>query len=936
METIEKKVSSLIESQFPEFYQQDGPVFVAFVKEYFKWMEGDFNVGVPETRGYVTVSAMAANVYGNSTFFTSKFANGDQIAIYKDLTDTTYELCLIQEVVSDNLIVLDADHRPSFSSDRALYGTVKEQKNPLYHSRRLLDYDDVDKTTTDFLIYFKEKYLKNIQFTTTTNIRQLIKHALDIYRSKGTERSLDLLFRIVFGAPTSVYYPSTDIFRLSDGRWYVPRYLEISLSDQAEALSGKQIVGVTSGATAYVEAVIRKTVKGRLLDVAYVSAIKGNFITGELINTSDNAIATEDRPMIIGSLTALTVLTGGGNYNVGDIVDLQSSRGEQGQARVTNTSALSGSVSYAIENGGYAYTEDADVLVSNTVMTIANVDIDPSHSGLEYFYFEEKLTQLLGNIAYNSANGELANGDSIFTYELDDSPRGEGIILSISPSNTTTGTILAQVVSGNLQSTDIFTAANGIGATQASYADKTASANVVGQTANVEVSFITKVGDFTVGEEIFQLSSLGIKIANGTFASFGLLNASNGSVILTNSAGVFLPDLLVYGDTSGATANAQTIAVTVGVGNTANPFVSYEQNIIEANSSLGVGTVTRIFEGTGATFAFSNDLLYSETVDINTDLIEDYLSVDLANVAFGFPADPAANLGSIIADALSYDEFTIGKIRALLGTNPGTGYTASPIARIVERNTYLYNKKDVVLSIDGMTGGIFRVGELVTQDDNGSRGIVISANSSELQVERLRWNNANNFVITVDADTVLTGDASGVTANIIAVQSMPISRPLGFNAVLDIDLASSNGVVTALEPIDSGFGYEQDETVSFSSNTNSELGTAIVDLGRSGASVGRYKQVGGVLSGPKKLYDGIYYQEYSYDIRSSVTLDRYEEMLKQLLHVEGTKYFGSLYHRSEANTTVSITFSELIVNIIGWDEGQDMGWDNGDTIAWDD
>ena len=49
----------------------------------------------------------------------------------------------------------------------------------------------------------------------------------------------------------------------------------------------------------------------------------------------------------------------------------------------------------------------------------------------------------------------------------------------------------------------------------------------------------------------------------------------------------------------------------------------------------------------------------------------------------------------------------------------------------------------------------------------------------------------------------------------------------------------------------------------------------------------------GFLSGTKKLYDAYYYQDYSYEVRSSVTLDKYEAMLKQLLHVAGTVYFAN-------------------------------------------
>jgi hypothetical protein len=198
MDTLEKFLSPLIESQFPAHVREDGPVFVAFVKAYYEWLE--------------------------------------------------------------------------------------ETNNPLWYTRRLPEIKDIDESLEEFLVHFKEKYLKNIPITSHTNVRNLVKHSLDLYRSKGTERGVDLLFKLVFGVGAEVYFPHEDIFRLSDGKWVIPQYLEVSLSEHNIKFIGKQIVGLTSGATAFVERVIRRTVQGKFIDVIYISTIVGNFVTGEKIN----------------------------------------------------------------------------------------------------------------------------------------------------------------------------------------------------------------------------------------------------------------------------------------------------------------------------------------------------------------------------------------------------------------------------------------------------------------------------------------------------------------------------------------------------------------------------------------------------------------------------------------------------------------------------
>ena len=44
MKKIEAIISPFVENQFPSFYQEEGPQFIAFAKAYFEWMETANNV----------------------------------------------------------------------------------------------------------------------------------------------------------------------------------------------------------------------------------------------------------------------------------------------------------------------------------------------------------------------------------------------------------------------------------------------------------------------------------------------------------------------------------------------------------------------------------------------------------------------------------------------------------------------------------------------------------------------------------------------------------------------------------------------------------------------------------------------------------------------------------------------------------------------------
>lgn len=58
---------------------------------------------------------------------------------------------------------------------------------------------------------------------------------------------------------------------------------------------------------------------------------------------------------------------------------------------------------------------------------------------------------------------------------------------------------------------------------------------------------------------------------------------------------------------------------------------------------------------------------------------------------------------------------------------------------------------------------------------------------------------------------------------------------------------------------------------------------------------GRYKNTRGQLSADMYLQDGDYYQEYSYVIKTGISIDTYADVVKRSVHPAGHKFFGSIY-----------------------------------------
>jgi hypothetical protein len=220
-----------------------------------------------------------------------------------------------------------------------------DETSPVYQARHHLSNHDIDTSVDSFIIYFKEKYLKNIQLNTATNTKQLIKNSIDLYRSKGTENGIRLFFDLIFAVPSEVYYPSEDIFKLSSAEWKIPKYIEVSSKIVNRLMVGRQITGVYSKATAFVEKLVRRKTGNAFVEVFYVSAVSGDFQTGEIIALSDiSEFDIYEFPTMVGSLSSLEVLDGGEGFARGDIVSVSSTTGAQAKALVRSLETITGTV----------------------------------------------------------------------------------------------------------------------------------------------------------------------------------------------------------------------------------------------------------------------------------------------------------------------------------------------------------------------------------------------------------------------------------------------------------------------------------------------------------------------------------------------------------------------------------------------------------------
>ncbi len=525
MKNIEKRISPLIESQFPSFYQEEGENFIAFVKAYYEWLEGT--------------------------------------------------------------------------------------NNSLYHTRRLPDYRDIDTTTDDFIVHFKEKYLKNIQFDTATNKKLLVKNSLDLYRSKGTEQSIDLFFKLVYGTSAEVTYPAEKIFRLSDGVYEKPEYLEIGYSIYNIDYVGKQVIGQLSGAKAFVEKYIRRRAGKGYVNLLYISGRQGEFRNGEVIGLNINNQPVFDiskRTKLVGSVKRVTVQTRGRNFAVGDIVKfVNSDRGLGGLARVEAINSQSGLVDFIFEDGGYGYTLNAESIVSEKVLNLDYVTAD--YTSDQYYKLFERGIQPVINVGYSAISSNVGVGNTVYRYASNGMLAATGRVLEVAPSSNTNGYISVSHLSGVFvpnatyyNSTNL-ASPNTISFTAQTIEDKSMSGKFMNTPTDYNITILSPSATFNVGDVVMQINN---QEAIGTATVANVVAVEDGTIlIITNARGVFKNSKRMadwdYKAGSGTITTSNTSNAVTGTS------TSFSNNYLNAtlydDGNVAIGNVTSVINSTSLTLS---------------------------------------------------------------------------------------------------------------------------------------------------------------------------------------------------------------------------------------------------------------------------------------------------------------------------------------------
>ena len=291
------------------------------------------------------------------------------------------------------------DHRTFVAFLEAYYEYLEQSSDTLANGKavqrreNLLNYMDIDTTLSDFEQNLYDKFLKNFPTNIQADKHVIMKHAKDIFRAKGTEKSVRFMLRAMFGDAADeveFYYPKTDILRASDGKWFIQKSLRVTdvrVGNAAnnditglEKFATTRISGNTSAASAIVERVDRFYQQGILQDELVLSSIAGTFVNGEEVFTQFVDIDGGLKPVTAnvrgGVISSLTINNPGTKYTTEDTVVIVSATGQNAVVRIAKVST--GNItSITVLNGGAGYQNNNFLIITGGGGSGANGYVSP-------------------------------------------------------------------------------------------------------------------------------------------------------------------------------------------------------------------------------------------------------------------------------------------------------------------------------------------------------------------------------------------------------------------------------------------------------------------------------------------------------------------------------------------------------------------------------
>lgn len=791
-----------------------------------------------------------------------------------------------------------------------------ESNQSNYVSRRFFEYKDVDTTLKSMLIFFQKKYMADLPLKEEI-VPFLTKNILDLYRRKGTPAGIETFFSIFFNEyDIEITYPAEKMLRVSDSKWRRGVYLQMFpnsnrfLSPKTETaysyadLISRNIEGSSTGAKAAVSRINFILLSGSKTPIIYIDEVQGNFAKyDEIVSNINGELVSFGT--VNGSLNNFTVdldpsLVRTSGNQVGDIFNITADNGSGGKVVVTSVSnALRGQIEYEVLDGGYGYSVDnTSLLVSEQTLVIPNENLD--------FVLFETLRDDVGRegivVGQNKSSigvkmnpgEEFELARPIFAIERD--PSTALPFQLITEKNVTSpGTLFpdggnanTDVIASITNTTDIevitdviqpFAGVNINAPDYEAAAPMSGSASPVNLSTPLDQAF--DIQTITIGKiEVFRNVLPGEGYANQVFARAvdNVIKPFNRRQQIirfqtTGDAGIFNVGEIITEDSTGLQGEVKEIDTAKGL----------------------ISVVPFSFDG----FTGQNDIIRG-----NGDQFA------VGGVEIDFESRPMGDNALIGTET----EFAVGQIDTVNIINSGFGYIDGSRADITDDE------------------GVVQASGFIEQQTQGISEGYWSSISSHLDgwVAEPR-KDEHDILPTADLAMQVLRVAVGLSTSPAELELWAESTASDGFAYFDMNKDGNITSSDALVILRLSTGL----TNNFSEADFERWNTIVAPSMKQQAWFKLYPNyytwvpVLSYYTSGQRIQDSDYYQEYSYQIKSTLDKGLYEKALKQNVHLAGTKMFGDFSYKVELPSSTKARFTRFFN-----DDGRGSALDiaNTDTL----
>ena len=928
MPILNDRITDQLHELLPEYMNEEGQGFKKFLTAYFDFLEKGIlifeqgtdleTIGLEDGEGALiqeTKTFSPSPIDKAKLLFEQNTVGQTQTGFWEigeyvvgSTSGATARIDVLATV--DNKLYIEVFTEAQFLPEETIVGqnsgyTAKVKSfegGALFAANNLLDYADVDKTTGDFLEYFRRDFMPTIDSKIIADKRLLAKHINNIYLSKGSMASYDFLFRVLYNEDIEVSYPRDNMIKSSDSKWTESTVINLH--------SEKNLLDYTKG----------KIVK-RDNEQQVITDIQADTITRITSGEGDNVYQMVVMEPFVGSLS------------IGDSVEVQSREDSTKYHLATVRGIISdmdttdSSVLIRLESGtdtGFFSAESDDT--EGILLEDATASLRTGISNL--ILLEE------GTSTDNTAN-ELHGKTPIMVRETVNTPQTEAAIGgAIKSEETSTGALYSQSenVVVNLPQSEL-----GVGQSA-----KTLIGNVEdGKIEKVIVDPDVRGTGYSDGDlVVFDNTGSGGTLAQGVVTSISgdiLLESGTtfGSFEFTASSGQTTfsgkdkhDNLLIY-DPEKVVVRVkradESQNITAQGGNVS--FSVFEE--VRGAANVGLNGNSIVFTGTYANSSHANYVGQAGTI------IEVFAEPEETTLIL------EDGLQSTGENKLLYDQSganPTGAISRIRITTSGVGYTSLPQAFVGGEVFY-----------SETTTPNFTIGETITSGSTTGKLVDHDIGAKKLVIAKLQTTTDTS---TFTVGSTLTGASSGATATSkqnsfttgVGARLLPYGNDIGSvgklrviesgnhfnksqgipdfshhfvigristnplagttvtgsisNATATIKSFNGDTGVISLEDITGFFKIGEHVTVSDGKSfTILEGNPATVSAKNNSTSKvdGNYtSDVGFPSVTAQRIQDSKFYQDFSYVIKVGQSINNYRSVVQQLLNPAGTIFFGEV------------------------------------------